>query len=379
MESRRLRVDSREPARVPAAGTARATVRLLLACDNACIFCAQAGLVDGPSTAHPGEIDEALAAARAASDAVTFVGGEPTLDPRLSEYVARARALGFCRIGVQTNGRHLGDGDVASRLAAAGLTDVHLSIHGADAAVHDYHSGVLGSFAAALGSFSAARAAGLRVVVTTVLTRSNFRALAAVPRLLASRGASAWHLSVPHVAGRARPAFDRVVPRLGLALPFALHALEAADALALPAWLSGAPSCLLGPWAARTLVEAPRAHGEPCARCDARSVCAGVDPAYLERFGGDELVPRSLPVPEPVSEGRRELAAMFVGVGEVFCDGTPSGVAELKKVSLPLLGKVKPAHGEVPSSAPRKSGESLKEILPGLFEETDEAGRPTDT
>ena len=49
-----------------------------------------------------------------------------------------------------------------------------------------------------------------------------------------------------------------------------------------------------------------------------------------------------------------------------------SSPAESRKVTLPLLGKVKPARAEVTASAPRRTGDALKEILPALFEESDE-------
>src|SRR5450631_3902672 len=102
----------------------RGTVRLLLACNNRCVFCAQDGLPDTTTS-----LEEELTRARACSDEVTFVGGEPTLDRGLAEHVARARALGFTRIGLQTNGRLLAESGYAESLARAGLTDVHLSIH----------------------------------------------------------------------------------------------------------------------------------------------------------------------------------------------------------------------------------------------------------
>src|SRR5579859_8129120 len=113
---------------------ARAIVRVLLACNNRCVFCAQDGL---PITRT--EVETELTALRARSDEVTFVGGEPMLEPRLTAFIGRAKGLGFRRIGVQTNGRGLAAPDFAPALAGAGLTDVHLSVHGADAAVHDYH------------------------------------------------------------------------------------------------------------------------------------------------------------------------------------------------------------------------------------------------
>src|SRR5262249_11560430 len=155
--------------------------------------------------------------------------------------------------GLQTHGRRLAA--LAAPLAAAGLTDVLVSLHGAAAAVHDYHTGVDGSFDALLDGVDAARAAGLTVAATTVLTRSNFRVLAALPPLLDAHGVAAWLVTVPHTAGAAATAFNRVAPRLALALPFALHAVDAAARRGLAAFVAGAPLCALGPFAARALAD----------------------------------------------------------------------------------------------------------------------------
>jgi hypothetical protein len=345
---------------------ARATVRLPVGCNNRCIFCAQEGLVaSGPS------VREQLADARRTADEVTFVGGEPLLDPALVNHVAEARGMGFVRAGIQSNGRGLGDDSIVASLAAAGLTDVHLSVHGADAAVHDYHTGIPGSLARALDTVGAARSSGVTVVVATVLTRSNFRSLAPLPKLFASKGVAAWLVAVPAVAGRARGGFDRVVPRLGLALPFALSALDSARALGVEPFVSGAPRCMLGPLARRALPEPARAYAPACEGCPARASCPGLDGVYLARFGGDEVqVARGrMPAGPHEPPGETLLSRMFVGAGELALDGALSpAVATARRVSLPIAGKAKPARGEAAQASPRQTGEALKAILPGLFE-----------
>lgn len=295
----------------PSSGVSRATLRLTLACDNRCAFCAQRGLETPADASAPADAFPAL---RATADELTFVGGEPTLDPGLAGLVAGARAAGFRRIGLQTNGRRLADGACTAALAAAGLTDVHLSLHGADAPLHDYHAGVEGAFDKALLALGAARTQRLDAVVTTVVTRSNFRHLAPLPRLLKGAGVSAWSLAFPRAAGAAAAAFDRLMPRLALATPFVLHALDLALKAGLPAFVQGAPACLLGPFATRLLPEPPRAFGAACTGCAARAGCPGVDPAYLRRFGGDELRSRDAFAPVP---GHEALRRMFVGTGEL--------------------------------------------------------------
>jgi hypothetical protein len=345
-----------------AAVSPRATVRLLLTCTNQCMFCGQDGVLDAPVN-----VRVALETARASHDAVTFVGGEPTLDPKLEQHVQAARSLGFQRIGLQTNGSQMADAAFTATLARAGLTDVHLSLHGADAPVHDYHTGRPGSFDDVLGAIDAARTNKLGVVVTTVLTRSNFRVLGALPSLLAARGVLGLCISVPWNAGRAAVASDRVVQRLALALPFALHALSAAHALRLPAWISGAPLCLLGPLALHSLPGGQRSYVSACESCAARSLCPGVDAAYLARFGADELTARDAPPAAPVADD--EIAAMFVGAGELAPTAEPArAVISRPRTSLPMVGKVKPALAEATAGAERRTGEALREILPALFE-----------
>lgn len=167
-----------------------------------------------------------------------------------------------------------------------------VAVHGADAACHEYHTGVPGSFAELWRVVEAWRRRGEPVLATTLLTRSSFRVLHQLPSLLRSRGVAEWRIEVPRADG-ALP-FERLMPRLALALPFALHAMGRAEQLGLPASIRGAPLCLLGPHAERALPDAPRAFASVCAECPARASCPGVDGAYLSRFGGDELRPRPI-------------------------------------------------------------------------------------
>jgi hypothetical protein len=343
-------------------GHPRATVRLGLDCNNECVFCAQDGLVPPAPTSFEAD----LTAARAHADEVTFVGGEPSLDEALVEKLSRARSAGFRRIGLQTNGRRLADLAYTTSLVRAGLTDLHFSLHGGDAAVHDYHTNRPGSFDELLAGIQAARTNALPIVVTTVLTRSNFRVLGDLPPLLAARGVQAWFVSVPVLAGRAATLRDRVAPRLGLALPFALHALAAAHALRLPSFVVGAPLCLLGPFSAHAVAGGARAYAPACEACPARPACPGVDAEYLARFEGDELSARDAPI-SPVTP--TALTAMFVGPGELAPVVAPAApVASRPRTALPMLGKVKPALAEVSSKTERRTGNDLKEIFPTLFE-----------
>ncbi len=78
-------------------------LRLGTACNLACRFCDQAGL--------RGEADTAAALAALAAlphrEGVVLAGGELTTRPDLLELVRGARALGFQRVALQTNGQVL--------------------------------------------------------------------------------------------------------------------------------------------------------------------------------------------------------------------------------------------------------------------------------
>lgn len=261
-----------------------------------------------------GELAGRLRAERDTTDEVTFAGSSLGGDDALPGAIAEARAAGFARVGLRTDARRLAEPGWLASLAGAGLTDLHVPLYGASSAVHDYHGGA-GSFDALSAALPLARAARVTVVVTSPLTRSNARALGELPTWLVARAVSAWAVSIPRTGGARTPAFDRVFPRLALSLPYALHAVEQAMRIALPAWIRGAPWCLLGPYSARSLPDEPRAYGPMCEGCAVRARCPGVDPAYLARFGGDELSPTRASGKLPARAGAREsqLARMLGG------------------------------------------------------------------
>ena len=319
----------------------RATLSLLTDCDNRCVFCAPDGLPVAAPRA-PDDVAHALAALAAQHTAITFTGGEPTLHPALPALIAAARERGFTRVGLQTNGRRLREHGYANTLRDAGLTDVHLSLHGLGSVIHDHHTGVEGSFAEAFDGLAAARHAGLTVVVTTVLTRSNARSLNALAPWLAAQSIAAWCVAVPRTAGRLFADFDRVFPRLAMAMPHALHALSAAQQKGVVPFLRGAPLCLLGPFAARSLPGVTGAFApQPCDTCPARPHCPGIDARYLRRFGGDELSAARAPASpaKPFSAREEALAAMFVGEGPggpepAGVESPPTGAT---RVALPIV------------------------------------------
>lgn len=223
---------------------------------------------------------------------------------------------------------------------------VHLWLHAAQSAAHEFHTGRPGSFAVAVARIDRARALGIAVSVSSLLTRSNAAVLGELPAWLHARGIRAWRIAVPRVSGAVRRvagpsqvasvgALDGLLPRLGAALPHALQALARAAGRGLPAGIGGAPHCLLGPFVSVTLPEPPRAYAPVCERCPARARCPGVDAGYLRRFAGDELSPRGLRAGDAGMTAPSDW--LFPGTGSLEQVATDMSEAPARQLRLPVL------------------------------------------
>ncbi|MBL4683648.1 MAG: radical SAM protein [Nannocystaceae bacterium] len=365
----------------------RIAIEVTLACDGACRFCAQQGLARKDVSAAA--VAQAIAEAAAAGHEITLTGGEPTRRAELTQWVAMARELGAPAVGLQTHGRALADAALTTNLVDAGLTDIHLSIHGARPEVHDYHTSATGSLTATLDGLRALRQRGpeITVVASTVVTRSNFRVLAELPARLRAWGVTAWSLRWPQTTGGAEAAFDRIVPRLGLAAPFVLHAAAVARREGLAVVIAGLPSCVLGPMAELAQTTRRRSHGEVCNGCPSYDGCPGVDAHYLRRFGPGELHrvdERMAARPTGANSGRTSpaLARMFVGIGRTApprtLTETVADSPQRARARLPVLGRPDPAEQEVrrhdtPNTA------ALPGLFPALFDADNDADNDVDT
>jgi len=299
-------------------------------------------LAESPAAGWRALVDDAGVSRPVSSDSWSRQPGEIALacaGPPAPGEVARARAAGLRVLWLAT-GRELATPDALDEWLAAGLDGLHLWLHAAASDAHDFHAGVAGRFEASAAAIRRARAAGVAVAVSSLLTRSSAPVLVGVPAWLQAEGVAAWRVAAIEGDGRllrgaAVGPYDGLVPRLSVALP---HALQALSRAGLPAYLGGAPACLLGPFAAAMLPGPPRAFVPACAACPARAGCRGVESDYLERFGGDELRAANLRALGPTVAGPRW---MFVGtglLGHVETDMSEStGAKGPPRIRLPVL------------------------------------------
>jgi MoaA/NifB/PqqE/SkfB family radical SAM enzyme len=160
-------------------GPRKLVMNVTYACNNHCTFCAVGNRtqVDG----NPVRQRELLAKYRRSGvELVDFDGGEPTLDPELVGLVRYARAIGYRRVNVTTNGRLCAYPEFADKLVRSGVTSVLFSVHGADARTHAAQVGVAEAFEqTTLGIRNCVAAApeGVELGMNVTLTKGNHRQL----------------------------------------------------------------------------------------------------------------------------------------------------------------------------------------------------------
>jgi MoaA/NifB/PqqE/SkfB family radical SAM enzyme len=127
---------------------------------------------------------------------VHFSGGESMLRPRVPELVAHAASLGIRP--VMTSNGTLIDKEKAKALVEAGLRGINISIDSPDRKTHDRIRGVRGAWKAACRAVTLfrryAHKGKITVRINTVVGRSNYDTLAAMPDLAHSLGADALNL-----------------------------------------------------------------------------------------------------------------------------------------------------------------------------------------
>ncbi len=166
-------------------GPKKVIMNVTYRCNNRCTFCAV-----GTRTQLDGNYDRQrtlLARYRQMGvEAVDFDGGEPTLYPKLLPLVRFARALGYRRVNVTTNGRMAVYPEYARRLVRSGLTTLLFSVHGADAKTHAQNVGVAEAFdqtCEGIRNCVAAAPRGVELGMNITLTKSNYAQLPAVAEL----------------------------------------------------------------------------------------------------------------------------------------------------------------------------------------------------
>lgn len=300
--------------RVSGPSAPRIDLKVGFDCNNRCQFCVQ-GDKRSRHRPRPAEaLREVLRAERARVDAVVFTGGEPTVRPDLPELVTFARELGYRTIQIQSNGRRFAHLAYARKLVACGANEFSPALHGHLPELHDHLTRAPGAFAQTVAGIQHLKRLGQYVLTNTVVTRSNYRHLPEIARLLVALGVDQFQLAFVHPVGTAMAEFDAVVPRMELAAPYLAAALDVGRAAGRPVYTEAVPPCVLPGYEAcvaervipRTAIydaeatiedytryrrDEGKLKGPDCPRCRHFEACEGPWREYPERFGWAEFPP----------------------------------------------------------------------------------------
>ena len=273
-------------------------VRVNFHCNQACAFCFVSTHLPPATDAA---VREAIVTAARAGRRVSLTGGEPTLNPRLAEYVALARASGPQPVALQTNAVRLADPALTGSLVRAGLGWVMVSLHGHTADLSDALTESPGTFAQTLlGLDELHRHAAVTLVINFVLMARNRDALPPVVRLVASRWPRAI-LNVSFVFASSDVVPIALVPRYADVLPQLFEALAEARRLGVDVRgfdsMCGIPLCLVPAESRPALIaEVPPdydrgefVHPAACDGCVLIRRCYGLRRSYRDLHGDDEL------------------------------------------------------------------------------------------
>lgn len=126
--------------------TNRAHITITLKCNNNCIFCLQG---HHPNINHRSfedikiELDEAI---KSKVNKIILSGGEPTIHPDFLKIVNYCTKNKVKQVQAITNGRMFSNLEFLDKAIKAGLTEITLSIHGANEKTHDSLVNVPGAF-----------------------------------------------------------------------------------------------------------------------------------------------------------------------------------------------------------------------------------------
>ncbi|HVY46845.1 MAG TPA: radical SAM protein [Minicystis sp.] len=287
-------------------------------CNQSCVFCLEEDaswrpFVD-PSTE---EVFALLGRLRArGAEHITFMGGETFFRKDLGAVLTRAKAHGYTRVGVTTNGTVLSKPGFVRALAAAGLDFVEISIHGHTEALANAIGGAHFTFARQRAALAELAQAGVPAIVNVVVCRENAALLRDVVGYVAE-GFPALRarfklkfVSLQGLAAERAEAGDRPLHYEDVDFAAAGDDLERRDA---PFWFYNAPLCRLGAHAARAHEVATLATDEayfdfdhrdgaayydsghqlegriwperPCGGCALRPICPGIEASYARAHG----------------------------------------------------------------------------------------------
>lgn len=293
-------------------------------CNNNCVFCGEGENRDK----FQKQTKDLLTTENVKSDIssfarrgykhITFLGGEPTIRKDFIEIIDHAKKEGFDTVFLTTNGRMFSRKSYLKAAISAGLTEICLSLHGADASAHDASTRSPGSFQQIRMAMDNLAEIGKEFSTSTVITKLNYMQMPDMVDLLGAYMTRRIYIAYPMVTGNALRLYNDVVVKFSDSRGYVAGAIDNAIRLDRMLTVGHVPFCQLGGrpgyadilyWGGevKRVVKKYRGKGinpdgsivdrhgaskvkkNVCRSCVYYFLCEGLDHRYAQRYGGGEL------------------------------------------------------------------------------------------
>lgn len=287
-------------------------------CNNNCRFCLNSDKRNFPGKDKRQIMEEIAMLKKKGFAYLEIIGGEATIRPDIIDLISFAKKLKFKYIAMATNGRLFAYKEFSKKMVEAGLTDLIFSIHGHNARLHDYLTGVPGSFKQLLAGVENIKKLGMKISTNTTIVKQNFRYLPQIGKLLLKLGSSnAEFIFVDPTHGAVREKFFDFVPKISIASPYIKKCLDLGRKKNIFWRARYVPLCYFHEYfkqiselhevkvfhthhlapdfvnydVAKGRMEISRIKTDKCKGCAVFQLCEGIWKEYVKHYGDKELEP----------------------------------------------------------------------------------------
>lgn len=273
-------------------------------CNNNCIFC-----MEERSYPEKTYSFEDFVKARKLFNRVNFSRKEPTLNPKLLEYIKMARSAGFERIELTTNGRMLSVKPFAEKLVDAGVNVFQVSFHALDRQLYEALTRTPGSFDQALRGIGnlveIRKRRDIRIEILMTVTKLNVKEIPKMVDFCHSIKADQLTLNIFDPIGKAEKFASALLPKYSEVVKY-IEMSNIRERKNLTVNFS-LPFCVVPPELREfcSIYEVLMdANGRPiqdirrgkiflkkCEKCKLKNFCDGVWKKYVEIYGEEEFQP----------------------------------------------------------------------------------------
>lgn len=283
-------------------------------CNSNCRFCS----IDPRKRGINSTTTELIAKIREAKQngfrILGFGGGDPTIRKDIFLLAQAGKMVGFEAVRIQTNGIALAYYDFCKKLVEAGVNIFKISVHSHKPDISDYLTRVPKSLECVLQGIGNLQKLGVRIELSIVLTKQNYRFLPQYIDFFIQKGIGSFCIIFPIYSGNMLLCKDDVGVKVSEAAPYIHEALDLIKAFELDkgivfnmpfCYMIGYENDVVELAAFNTRVETPdfiiedldvdRKMGKikfvSCQSCKYFQKCEGVWKSYVDIYGNEEFKP----------------------------------------------------------------------------------------